>query len=68
MGATMAKVEQHDYLSDEAMALRRRDGCLPHQVHPCECDSFDGWKPGEWPELDRARELRKQIEADDGQP
>lgn len=61
------KVPQFDYCSPQAMELRLRDGIKPWELHPCEVDSFIGWRPGEWPELDRARELRKQIEAaDDG--
>lgn len=35
------KVPQFRYLSDQAMALRRRDGTPPHGVHVCELDSLD---------------------------
>ena len=57
------KVEQHRFLSDAALALRRRDGIRPWMVHPCEVDHFKGMKPGEWPALDEARKLREELEA-----
>jgi len=57
------KVEQFPYLAPEAMQLRRRDGVMPWQVHPCEVDTFWDWPPGEWAALDEARALRDEIEA-----
>lgn len=35
-------VEQHDYLSPQAIELRRRDGVPPWGCHPCEVDSLAG--------------------------
>lgn len=60
------KIEQVPYLSPAAMALRRRDQTPPWAVHPAETDDFADWPAGEWPALDEARALRRQIEAGDG--
>lgn len=58
------KVEQHRYLSPEAVELRRRDGVPPWGVHPCEVDSL---RPEPGAPLHRAwreaRRLRAEIEA-----
>lgn len=59
------KVEQHDYLSPEAVELRRRDGIPPWGVHPCEVDSIDPDTLASGPFRDAWREasrLRREIE------
>lgn len=57
-------VEQHPYLSPQAVELRQRDGIPPWGVHPCEVDSLqrpsqagpfrDAWR--------QAWRLRREIE------
>jgi hypothetical protein len=59
------KVEQHDYLSAEAKALRQRDGTPPWGVHVCEVDSLAALGGERSPFGDAWREacrLRREIE------
>jgi hypothetical protein len=64
------KVEQYPYLSDAAMALRRRDRTPPWSVHPCEVDATEP-SPAEMRTMSsfvrewvRVAALRKAIEAE----
>lgn len=62
------QVEQHGYLSPEALALRERDGIPPWGVHVCEVDALtepthagpfrDAWR--------EAARLRREIESTGG--
>lgn len=59
------RIEQFDYLSHEAMELRRQDGTKPWEVHLCEVDSLAGYPEDGTPfgeSLAQARRLRDEIE------
>jgi hypothetical protein len=63
------KIKQHPYLSPEACKLRERDGTPPWSIHVCEVDDFEPFDeilPLSFrAEVERAAELRAQIEADE---
>lgn len=60
------KVQQFDYLSAEAMTLRRRDGTPPWAPHICELDSLAAPDPGDTSAFAHsyreAAALRREIE------